>query len=83
MTDEELIARAQEALEVESREELEHVLTCSDCYLFDQCDYGPFYCLEFRKTFRGYVPAERPAGGFIPAVWSNAILEALNMRSRI
>jgi hypothetical protein len=43
-----------------TRPELEHVLTCGDCYLFDPYDGGgPHFCLAFETEFRGYVPRER------------------------
>lgn len=78
MTDAELIERAQSVLEVESRAELEHLLTCGDCYLFDQDDGGgPHFCRAFRIEFRGWVAPEQSASGLIPAVWSAEILEAL------
>lgn len=77
MTDAEIIERVQNALEVDSRAELEHVLTCDDCYLFDPCDGGaPHYCLEFRKTFRGFVPSPPPEFSYVPTLWAQELLNA-------
>jgi hypothetical protein len=78
VTDAEMIERMQSALDVESRDELEHVLACDDCYLFDQYDGGgPHFCLEFRRIFRGYVPPEQTAGGYVPTLWARTILDSM------
>jgi hypothetical protein len=58
MRNRDLIRAMQRALDV-TRPELEHVLTCKDCYLFDSDDAGPHFCHAFEIEFRGWVPRER------------------------
>lgn len=83
MTDAEIITLTQEALQVTSRAELEHVLSCGDCYLFDRDDGGgPHYCRAFDIDFRGYVPREPTPesvarGAYMVKLWGPMIREAL------
>lgn len=80
MTDDELIAGMLYMIDLESRAELEHVLSCKDCSLWDMCDPGgPYYCDAFFETFRGREPAKpvSHSSQYVSKLWSQQIMEAL------
>lgn len=61
-----------------SRAEMEHVVDCTVCSIYDED-----YCLPFRKEFRGYVPREltdeeKARGKWISDLWSPALLAGAN-----
>lgn len=60
-----------------SRAEMEHVVDCTVCSIYDQD-----YCLPFRKEFRGYVPREltdeeKARGKFIQDLWGPVLLSQM------
>lgn len=83
METEDIIAETQARLGLESRAELEHALTCSDCYWFDRDDGGsPHWCQAFRIQFRGYVareptPEETARTRAVAALWEPVLRQAL------
>jgi hypothetical protein len=54
MTTDELLDEVIGFLDLESRDELEHVAGCEDCYLEEGCLYK---CRDFQMVFKGYQPA--------------------------
>lgn len=67
-----------EMLQLDSVDELDHVLECETCYLFDSYDGGgPHYCREFWQEFRGwtYVATEAsPEAQIVMKLWGPEML---------